>query len=72
MALIQKVHGNETTVRTVCLMAGRRRKKGRGRQAGQAEKQIEDRLLQESTAWAPCCEDGRILVTDKERVNPFP
>jgi hypothetical protein len=39
--------------RTVCLMAGRRRKEGRGRLAGQAEKQIEDRLLQESTAWAP-------------------
>jgi hypothetical protein len=39
--------------RTVYLMAGRRRKERRGRLAGQAEKQIEDRLLQESTAWAP-------------------
>ncbi len=58
--------------RTVCLMAGRRRNAGRGRLAGQAEKQIEDRLLQESTAWAPGCEDGRILVTEKAQVNTFP
>lgn len=58
MALIQKVHGDETTARTVCLMAGRRRKEGRGRLAGQAGKQFEDRLLQESTAWAPVVKMG--------------